>query len=66
MLPPLLWNLLLITPVVMVLVLPGVAALFSKRASGGNKAWWVAASVLLSWLGYFIYYYFRVRERRPG
>ena len=64
MLPPLLWNLLLLTPVAMVLVVPAVAAFFSRLTSGRNKAWWVATSLLLSWFGYFGYYYFRVRKPR--
>jgi|GEM_PF-1008543 hypothetical protein len=63
MLPPLLWNTLLLIPVIMVLVVPCLSALFSKRVSGWDRIFWALSALLLSWLGYFLYYYVRVRPR---
>jgi hypothetical protein len=64
MLPTLIWNILLLIPVVMVLVVPCISALFSKRVHGVDRILWALASLLLSWLGYFVFYYFRVRNKQ--
>ncbi|MDR0780916.1 MAG: hypothetical protein LBF16_09540 [Pseudomonadales bacterium] len=63
MLPPPLLLILLFIPVAMVLILPCVSALLSKQAQGMNKMLWALAALLLSWLGYFIYYYARVHGK---
>jgi len=57
MLPPIIWNTLLLIPVIFVFIVPWVAALFSKQATFPRKLWWALCSLLLSWIGYFIWYY---------
>ena len=48
---------------IMVLVVPFVGALFSKRVKGAERFLWAIFSLLLSWPGYFLYYYLRIRPR---
>jgi hypothetical protein len=62
MLPTLIWNILLLIPVAMVLVVPFISALFSKRVRGVDRFLWALASLLFSWAGYFCFYYFRIRK----
>jgi hypothetical protein len=47
---------------VMVLVVPPVSTLFSRRVKGWDKVWWTLLSVIGNWFGYFAYYYWRVRK----
>ena len=68
MLPPLLWNILLLIPVAFVLVVPPVAALLSGQDTFPRKFAWAVLWLFFSWFGYFAYYYLSIRRRQlqPG
>ncbi len=52
------WQLLIIV----VLFLPVILVIFSKKARGNNKFIWLAMTLLLWWIGYFAYYFSVVRK----
>ena len=56
------WQLIIIVIIFAVFILPVFMALFSKKASGGNKIMWVASSVFFAWLGYLAVYFLVIRK----
>ena len=63
MLPPVIWNIVLLTPVIFVFVVPVIAALFSRLEQFPAKFWWALLALLFNWFGYFAYYYYRVKNK---
>ena len=63
MMPPVIWNILLLIPVAFVFVVPWVAALFSSQERFPRKLVWALLSLLFSWIGYFAYYYVSIKKR---
>lgn len=58
------WQLFIIAGGFFVLFGASIVAAFSKKARGWDKFFWVAVSLLFSWVGYLLYYFIRVRG--PG
>ncbi len=56
------WQLIIIVIMFAVFILPVFMAIFSKKASGGNKVMWVASSVFFAWLGYLAVYFLVIRK----
>jgi hypothetical protein len=56
------WQLIIIVIMIAVFILPVFMALFTKKASGGNKVIWVASSVFFAWLGYLVVYFLVIRK----
>ncbi|WP_420934860.1 hypothetical protein ACOJR9_02615 [Alteromonas sp. A081] len=42
-------------------VLPWLLALLSRKAIGSQKLIWFLMSFFISWLGYFVYYFFVIK-----
>lgn len=55
------WQLIILGGMFLVFVLPPLAALFSSKTSGARKFVWFLLSLLLSWIGYLIYYHATVK-----
>ena len=57
-----LWQLVIVCVILIILMLPWVLALVSKKAKGTHKLMWFIMSFFASWIGYFVYYYIVIKE----
>jgi len=55
---------LLIVGIILANVLPWVLALMSKKVEGLEKVVWFLSAFFASWLGYFVFYFVVVRNKK--
>ncbi len=48
--------------IILIVLLPPILVLFSRRTSRGNKLAWFLVSVFLSWLGYILFLVFTKKK----
>lgn len=55
------WQIIIFIVLFSLTLLPVIIALTSKKAKGVHKLGWSLVSLLFSWLGFLVYYFFVVR-----
>ncbi|WP_339386770.1 hypothetical protein [Vibrio caribbeanicus] len=56
------WQLIIIFFIFIIVVLPWLMALFSKKADGKDKIFWFLFSFFFSWIGYLLFRYIVVKK----
>ena len=60
------WQVLIIVAIILLNVLPWILALTSKRVEGLEKVIWFLSTFFASWLGYFVFYFVVVRNKKSS